>query len=549
MQYQFQLTDSLQKIFCMQERSLPQALGGSMLRNESHSFQLVGWCSGAQTQRARCHVEVRSELAPYISLYQVGYVPSLLPCIEAGSDDDYLTREPGLLPDPLYPVTDGVFELSSGQARALWVCIEPQGVSGSFPVELIVQDEAGNRLAALCYQVEILDAELPPLPIRNTGWFHGDCLAVLHHVEIGSEAYWELVERYLEVYTAFGHNMILTPIVTPPLDTWVGGERPTNQLVEITVEQGCYRFGFAKLRRWIELCRRHGIRYFEMAHLFTQWGANSAPKIIATVNGRETKLFGWETDAASAEYSAFLDAFLPELCAFLQEMDVLQDSYFHVSDEPAREHEAQYLRCKQLLLRHIPENHLIDALSDYSYFEKGIVSQPIVATDHIQPFLDHKVQPLWAYYCMCQRGEVGNRFMAMPSYRNRILGAQLYRYRMEGFLHWGFNFWFSERSREVLNPYLDTAAGGGFPSGDSFCVYPMDGQGKVICSLRLHVFRDAMQDLRALTLLERLTSREETEALLTDLSGFTAYPRSSEYLLRLRETVNRKIADVMQRHS
>lgn len=545
MQYHFQLTDSLQKVFCTQEPPLPQVVGASMLRNESHSFQLVGWCFGAETQRARCHVEVRSELAPFISLYQVGYAPSLLPCIEAGSDDDYLTKEPGLFPDPLYPVTDGVLELSSGQARALWVCIEPQEMSGSFPVELIVRDEADTWLASLCYQVEILNIELPALPIRNTGWFHGDCLAVLHHMELGTEAYWELVERYLAVYTAFGHNMILTPIVTPPLDTWVGGERPTNQLVDITVEQGRYRFDFEKLRRWIELCKKYGIRYFEMAHLFTQWGASSAPKIVATVDGQETKRFGWETAAASAEYSEFLDAFLPELCTFLREMDIMQDCYFHVSDEPAREHEEQYLRCKRLLLRHIPEKQLIDALSDYSYFEKGIVSQPVVATDRIRPFLEHNVRPLWAYYCMCQRGEVGNRFMAMPSYRNRILGAQLYRYQLEGFLHWGFNFWFSERSREVLNPYLDTTAGGGFPSGDSFCVYPMDRQGRVICSLRLYVFRDAMQDLRALTLLECLTSREETEALLTDLDGFAVYPRSSEYLLRLRETVNQKIAQTL----
>ncbi|MES9143981.1 glycoside hydrolase domain-containing protein, partial [Cutibacterium acnes] len=74
---------------------------------------------------------------------------------------------------------------------------------------------------------------------------------------------------------------------TPPLDTKVGGERPTVQLVGVNVTNGKYSFDFSKLKRFVDMCLGLGVEYFEMSHLFTQWGAAFAPKVIATVDGVE----------------------------------------------------------------------------------------------------------------------------------------------------------------------------------------------------------------------------------------------------------------------
>ena len=63
--------------------------------------------------------------------------------------------------------------------------------------------------------------------------------------------------------------MRLTLVFTPPLDTYVGGERPTVQLVDVIVENGKYSFNFDKLKRWVDLCSKSGIKYFEISHLFT----------------------------------------------------------------------------------------------------------------------------------------------------------------------------------------------------------------------------------------------------------------------------------------
>ena len=80
---------------------------------------------------------------------------------------------------------------------------------------------------------------------------------------------------------------------------------------------------------------------------------------------------------------------------------------------------------------------VIDALSDYVFYEKGIVEKPIPSNDHIQAFIDHGVEDLWVYYCCGQSDKVPNRFFAMPSARNRIMGVLMYLYKIKGFLHWG----------------------------------------------------------------------------------------------------------------
>ena len=68
--------------------------------------------------------------------------------------------------------------------------------------------------------------------------------------------------------------MLLTPIFTPPLDTAVGGERTTVQLIDIVQDaDGSYKFDWSRLKRWCDLCLRNGIKYLEIPHLFTQWGA------------------------------------------------------------------------------------------------------------------------------------------------------------------------------------------------------------------------------------------------------------------------------------
>lgn len=105
-----------------------------------------------------------------------------------------------------------------------------------------------------------------------------------------------------------------------------------------------------------------------------------------------------------------------------------------------------YKAAKELMEKDLEGYEMIDALSDYSFYEKGVVSQPVCALDHIQPFLEKRPEKLWGYYCTAQYLDVSNRFIVQPGYRTRILGAQMYKYQLNGFLHWGYNFYNAEHS-------------------------------------------------------------------------------------------------------
>jgi len=512
--------------------------GGSMLLNEEYAYQVGYTLDGVG--KVDLTVTVDSPLAEFISLRLVGNVPSELPAFP-DADDNYLQKSPGLFPDPLYPLKENVVEGIPGAFHALWVTVRPEGraLPGSYPVRITFSNEELDICETAEVTLEIIDASLPEQELIYTQWFHADCIAAYYGLEIFSEDHWAWIEKFMRTAVENGVNMILTPVFTPPLDTKVGGERPTTQLVDVEKVGESWRFGFDRLERWIETGTRCGVRYFEISHLFTQWGAAHAPKIVARIDGEERRVFGWDTDASGEEYRGFLSAFLPELTGFLREKGLTGRCYFHVSDEPSMEAFDRYRDASEFLREQLGDFPVIDALSEYEFYEAGLVRTPVVATNAISAFIEKSVSPLWGYYCCAQGAEVSNRFMGMPSARNRIIAEQLYKYGLQGFLHWGYNFYYSQFSKGRINPFLTTDAVSAFPSGDSFSVYP--GEEEVIEGIGLKVFHEALQDLRAFRLAEERIGKDKVMAVIE--SGieeitFSRYPREEEYILSTRECIN-----------
>lgn len=150
---------------------------------------------------------------------------------------------------------------------------------------------------------------------------------------------------------------------------------------------------------------------------------------------------------------------------------------------------------------------IMDAISSLDICRQGEIDCPVCANNHIEPFLEAGVSPLWSYYCISQGYRVSNRFMAMPSARCRIYGAQVFKYGLEGILHWGYNFYNSQFSLKHIDPYRVTDADGVFPSGDPYLVYPgRDGRPEE--SIRMMVLSHTMQDVRARNSWPRRRGRE-----------------------------------------
>lgn len=550
---------SLEKIFPDERPACNPFIVSSMLLNERFSFQIAYHWDGPRM--ADVTINADGPLAKWAKLSSVGLVPSEYPC-HPDTEGFLLRRAPGLFPDPLYPIPDPdvsdpthpsfgtsygdslSFSLVSGQWRSVWVSI-PADCSlpaGTYEIPITFAGSDGRVLAETSFRLTRISARLPKQSLIHTEWLHTDCIANWYETEVFSPRYWQLVESYLSAAATYGINMILTPIFTPPLDTAVHGERKTVQLVRVTVTDSGYSFDFEHLDHWISLCDKTGIQYLEFSHLFTQWGACHAPKIMAEKDGKLTQIFGWDTDAASPEYCCFLQAFLKVLISHIKERHLEQRCYFHISDEPSREHLASYQKARSLVVSCLEGLPIMDALSDYEFYKSGLVTMPICANNHIRPFLDHGVPGLWTYYCTAQHQRVSNRFFSMPSSRTRIIGAQMYYYGIAGFLHWGFNFWNTQLSRYAINPYCVTDAGAAFPSGDPFLVYP--GTDAPIPSIRAEVFLEGLQDMRLFTLLEQKIGKDAVKDMMEQYLGPISFDRCSDTpdgLLALRAACHEKL--------
>ncbi|HJP30239.1 MAG TPA: DUF4091 domain-containing protein [Candidatus Latescibacteria bacterium] len=537
---QTRLLSSLTKVFADEDLQAPNCRRATCLRGEVFSFQLA---YRAEEIIRDLQVAVTSDLQRHIRVRTVGLAPCELPGTRF--DKDVLRTTPGLYPDLLLDVGDRL-PAPPGQWRSLWVTVRvPARCSpGKLDIDMALMGEAG-RLGGDVFQLEVLPATLPAQKLKHTSWFHTDCIATHYGVDAWSRQHWKLTDLFVRNAVDHGINMLLTPLFTPPLDTQVGGERPTVQLVQVRrTSKERYSFDFSRLDRWVRMADAAGVSFFEMSHLFTQWGAAHCPKIVGLDRRRERQLFGWGDRAAGRGYRSFLDQFLPALVGYIDRRRLRRRCYFHVSDEPHADHFDSFGAAAAMMHQHLKGFPFIDALSNVEYYDRGLVSQPIPAIDHIEPFVERDIPDLWTYYCVSQWKGVSNRFFCMPSARNRILGSQLYRYDLAGFLHWGFNFWYTQYSTRPVDPFKVTDAGGNFPSGDAFLVYP--GAEGPVDSIRGEVFREALQDQRALQLLERLQGRQKTVRLLErgldESITMTRYPRDATWLLRMRQRCNRRIA-------
>lgn len=546
------------------ERTLPnfcnetaKIQGVEGFRNEAISFQIAykGTLNRALIVRVKSDVDITM----YDELFVPVYHPQTLAGVrvsEAGMFPDILKKrqlnpKTYTMTSPWHhlnvPIGDNQFHAFSDCWRTLWFTVNENQKTvkaGEYTVTIEFFDayKDEEKVHEQIVKVKILDEKLPEQKLMYTNWLHCDCICDYHRVEMFSDEFFKILENYVRVAATHGMNMVMLPAFTPPLDTPVGRERMTAQLVKITRENGKYTFDFSLMKRYIDVCKRAGAKYFEHSHLFSQWGATAAPKVVATVNGKEKRIFGWDTKASGKAYSAFLKQYLTELKEFLKQEKLSKKVLFHVSDEPADFMLPTYLKALNVVKDELEGYMTGDALSHYEVYEKSSVKYPIVATHMIDSFKGCK--DLWAYYTGEQTAEgMSNRLLGTPPEWNRMIGVQMYSYRVKGFLHWAYNFYYGILSHGIVDPKVDVCGFGPFSAGAGNMVYP-EFDGTVMPSMRQKVFFEGINDQRALDLLEKKKGRDFCDKLIEKYFGemsFTKAAKNPTELLNFRHEVNEEI--------
>lgn len=564
------LVSSLVKIF-------PDGFNGEkicnakIMQNEPFSFQVAFKSDDSVEVTEPIYVKIETDLDEnVISQYKIGYVPiTRAGCL--GSGESFERKTAGLYPDmllerknntQLLDITNGDF---FGESRwteqyqdillysvrdsyqALWFTVnelEEKIEAGNYTIKILFFSSKDNEcVGEEILELEVINATLPKQTLYYTSWFHCDCLADTYSVEIFSDRFFEIMRSFVKEAAKTGMNMILLPAFTPAIDTVVGQERKTAQLVFVSVENGKYSFDFSLMKKYIEVCRECGIENFEHSHFFTQWGAKHAPKIMATVNGEYKRLFGWDTDSTSVEYAKFVKTYLKEFKTFLKEMDLEKKILFHISDEPNENYIEYYKNARKVLGSELEGFMCGDALSHFEYYKNGLVKKPIVIVDSkdMDEFVDN-CDDYWVYYTGGQLvGNYSNRIIATTSARNRVIGLQMYVCGAKGFLHWGYNYYYGFLSQGLFNPVQDPC-GYNQLAGTSFVVYP-DIRGKAIPSLRMKVLYEGINDYRALQKLESLIGREKTLEFIFKSLGKVDYAfcPTNKQLFDFRQKINDEI--------
>ena len=541
---------SLHKVREFDSLSMNEITKETVLRGERFTYQI----SMRSDAPVIGNIKIESPLIDHIKIYKVEQSVMDAPVIDRIQEIGYITTEPGLMPDLLLPLDNNGYLTLNMAGKTVWieVNIPNDFPAGEYTIKFSYETFDFNNpdaphaiIATKTMTIEVLPLAKKEQSLIYTRWFYADCIADYHNVPIWSDAHFDLVEAYIREAVDVGINMILVPIHTPPLDTAIGTTRPCVQLVDIKKDADIYSFSFEKLERFVEICKRAGVKYYEMAHMFSQWGAKCAANIMVEENGVKNYKFGWHVASTAPEYIEFLKQYISALSAKLEQLGIAENTYYHISDEPTIDKIDAYRTAVETIRPLIGNAHTFDALSSREFYEEGLVECPVTAVAHMNEFLALNVPNQWVYYCCDPQQIYTNSLIAMPSCRTRILGVLIYKYDIKGFLHWGFNFYNAVVSYYKINPYVTTSADGRLPSGDPFIVYPAkDG---AYPSVRGKVTYEAIGDIDLCRTLEEYIGRDEVIKLIDNVAGmdvrFDCYPLDSDFLPNLRATVIKKIKE------
>lgn len=537
--------------------------GASCFKNEPFSFQIL-YRSEDKARWENMSIKVETELP--VQVYRVDQVPIQNIANEYGGKG-YAGNAPGLYPNPLMPRPatpelvsmhgDGFYCFGGNECyendvkytlnsdinyRSLWVSVNPDSIemkSGMYNIGIKLFSGYGAKLLEEeTFTLEVIDCALPENETYYTNWFHVDCLCDYYNVEPYTDEFYVYFESFISNAARHRQNMLLIPAFTPPLDTVMGGERRNVQLVDISVSENRYVFGFDRLERFLDTADKCGIKYFEHCHLFSQWGAEFAPNIY-DVNGN--RIFGWDTPSDGEEYMGFIKAYLTELIDFAKKKGYAQRFIFHLSDEPSAKHIERFKRMTSGVTEILKGYKIIDALSNIEFYSEGIVTAPVPVVYEVEKFLG-KCDELWMYYTgATYKEDYTNRLITNTAARTRVLGLQMYLYNIKGFLHWAYNFYYNILSHGYFDPLVDPCGYKNFP-GVSYLAYPTrDGAVPSICE---KLMCEAFDDIRALKLLESYIGKERVidfcEKHLGEKITLTTVPQN-DILFTLRQKINSEI--------
>lgn len=322
-----------------------------------------------------------------------------------------------------------------------------------------------------------------------------------HHVTEGSAEAEALHVQYLKLLRRQRQNMLYVP-----------------PYIEVTEENGRYRFDFSGLEHFINRALSLGYKFFNL------------PGIAGRKSWRESTLLVRAMPSMSFEAYNYLRQYLPALHDMLRRNGWLDRVYLEIADEPNDACATEFRALAGLVHKLAPDIKLLDAMSFVPVYGALDVWVPLNAEyDKHQAeweTMREDGSEIWHYVCCGPRGDgYINRLMDIPLLATRYLFWGNYKYNLKGFLHWASNFYQPGQDPFTQNcpEHHNADSVGILPPGDTHILYPGDGEPWM--SLRLENQRESAEEFE---LLRLLAQHDKARADALCARGFRSF-RDVEY--------------------
>lgn len=419
----------------------------------------------------------------------VGYVP-LAKNTYYTPDSELVRKAPGEFPDPL--LEDRSIIIEAGNTQPVWLTLfvpeDAPGGAYSGKVEVLTSKGTGT----LDISVKVYPFALPDKRhLFVTLWFSPSLIAMFHNVEMWSDEYWKVLSQYARNMAEHRQNVVETSFPD----------------VIMRKKDGSLEIDYTRMDRWVEFfqqanaCER--IEFPAVAHALREEGRSHWDSRELVINSMSVK--DQETgEMVSLTPENGMALMLADLDRHLQERGWQDKAMVHISDEPTIYKLESYCSVADFIHQHAPHLKIIEAIETTGFGDCLDVWVPKLS--HLMNWYDEYEaarragREMWFYTCCHPYGVFPNRFIDFALIKTRILFWLNWKYRLDGYLHWGLNRW-------TDNPFADV--GDDLPPGDRFIIYP--GKDGPMSSIRWEASREGLQDYEYFWLLTEKIKKAKAE--------------------------------------
>lgn len=414
---------------------------------------------------------------------------------------DVIHRSSGVYPDPILEKDSYDFPAFGTFCAWITVTVPPDAAAGAYKANVEMKGRcAGNRF---CFREPII-VKVYPVSMRKptfntTHWAFDNqtCLKAWNGGEAvaqGSAPYWQYIDQLSGMLSDIYQTTTRVNIF---------------ETIQFSKDaSGSWQFDFSLFDALVSRFKKHGINQFVYGGDLGRrvGGGWASPAGLNVPVGDYSKTEAFLVD--DPRVRDFYESFLPAFRQHLYDRGWLETYVQQVADEPSDLNVDSYIKTVAFLRSYWP---------DLKVFEACQTTDKAVGAINIWcPQLDHwhngntffnsrqeAGDKVWFYTCCYPRAAYPNRFIEQPLLKGRMLLWMAFKYKADGYLHWGFNYWSEDCCTDTAVPGIGTV----LPGGDSWIIYPAYHQ--MLRSIRYEQHRDGVEDL---TLLQMLAEKNPAKA-------------------------------------